>query len=89
MVLFYRYFTLWWESDSPLDYARRRSQTIMWAAHFNNTLSHITVWMGDMLLPYRAWLIWADKLWVMIIPGLAFMGAVGTSQVSSFKKIVS
>lgn len=77
LVLFYRYFTIWWDSESPLDYRKRRVQQLMWAAYMNNTLGNISIVVGDLLLLYRCWLIWADRIWVIIFPSISYIASIG------------
>lgn len=62
--LFYRYFTLWFVSESALDYGKQRAQDLVWAAHIANSLGNLSVCVGDALLLYRCWIVWADKMWV-------------------------
>lgn len=79
ILVFTRYFTLWWDADGPLDYAQRRHGQAVWATLFNNIAGNFTICLGDALLLYRCYIVWADRKWVMIVPTVTYIAALGTS----------
>lgn len=78
LLHFHRYFTLWWQSTSPLDYHSRMTTQLLWAAHANDILKYFSVCVGDMLMLYRCYNMWADKLWVLALPVLINVAMIGT-----------
>lgn len=77
LVVFNRYFNIWWDLQSPLEYGRRRATQMIWATHANNIIFKLTIWLGDSLMLYRCYVIWTDKIWVMAIPGLLYLATTG------------
>jgi len=73
LLLFYRHFNIWWDVQSPLDFPKHRATQLMWTVHTNNTLVCLSILLGDSLMLYRCYIMWADKLWVMIVPGLLYI----------------
>lgn len=79
LLLFYRHFNIWWDVQSPLDFPKHRATQLMWTVHTNNTLVCLSILLGDSLMLYRCYIMWADKLWVMIVPGLLYIATAGKS----------
>lgn len=77
LVLFHRYFNIWRDMNGPLDYFPRRKTQGVWATYLNNALYCVTILLGDGLLLFRCYIIWADRLWVLVLPALLFISSVG------------
>lgn len=77
LVLYNRYFNIWWDMKGPLEYFPRQATQMEWANHVNNTLCCITFLLADGLMVYRCYMIWADRLWVVIFPGLLQAASTG------------
>lgn len=87
LVLFHRYFNIWWDLKGPLDYFPRRMSQLAWARDVNNTLVCMTILLGDSLMFYRCYIIWVDRLWVLIVPGLLYITVTGKRFFGSQKSI--
>jgi len=44
-----------------------------------DTASVVSFWLADSLIIYRTYVVWGENLWVIIIPCIMFIGAIGTS----------
>lgn len=77
LVSFHRYFTVWRYTSVLLADPSARTPQLAWTAHVNNTLCYLTILLGDGLMLYRCYIIWADRLWVLIVPGLLFISSIG------------
>lgn len=83
MTMFYRYFTMWWDAQSAIDYGRRRGWQLLWASMINDVTLNFSISLGDALLLYRCYIVWADKKWVIVVPALTYAASVGASSLRS------
>lgn len=44
-----------------------------------DTASVVNIWLADSLIIYRTYVVWGGNLWIIIVPCIMFIGAVGTS----------
>jgi len=44
-----------------------------------DTASVVSFWLADSLIIYRTYIVWGGNLWIIIIPCILFMAAVGSS----------
>lgn len=64
---------------SPLIYLNDVSD---WTCFATPILLGITVWVGDMLVIYRCFLIWQRNYWVIIVPSILFLCTIAVQLVN-------
>lgn len=81
-LIFHQFLSPRWRSERTLFIAGGWGSTTAadsWLAHVNDTVIFLTIWLGDALMVSRCYTVWADHVWVMVIPGVPYAAMISVT----------
>ncbi|KAF6748200.1 hypothetical protein DFP72DRAFT_917207, partial [Ephemerocybe angulata] len=69
-------FRLLFESTSPKDFIARRQNMSDEMVFASQVLNLIVIFIGDAVMLWRCYMVWAEKRWVIILPCIIYVGSL-------------